>query len=442
MKKTFTSIMALLLSSALVCGFVSCKNNDDDSPSAPVSKTTPAVSTTGTVSAATTNASGQKTATLTASNGSYTFTETSSGANASVASRAAVDSTKGGEWTFTETNSSTPKYSGIYKGDISKFGSKEVKLILTVKKVLSGGKLTEVISAKEFDFEATTTGFTATVPEVEAKQAAAPISGGGTTPTVTLPDSVGENPFNGKTFKQVITGGDALKKEKTWSFDGSTAKETIIYTGKAAKEINEYNYAYDAEKSLLFLALKSFSGEGDGETYTCSTAEEWGNLQKKWDAEDGEPLSQDELDIEVCRMRNIFATRTVYQYSISENSITFTPYFDGSLPTIVNFHSNDNKLLMNMGEGLWLWPNDNDFNNGYHCEAPNYAEGSISGKLYNYTRSQNNGKKSTQTFFGEFEATYTTEGKGTTGCSIKITFTKLPAGITDFTTGTEYTLTN
>ena len=432
MKKTFTSIMALLLSSALVCGFVSCKNNDDDSPSAPVSKTTPAVSTTGTVSAATTNASGQKTATLTASNGSYTFTETSSGANASIASRAAVDSTKGGEWTFTETNASTPKYFGSFKGDIAKLSSENVTLSLTAERtVLNHVVLVNLKDAKTFSLEATNSEFKATIPEVEAKKV-----------TVTLPESKGTNPFNGKTFKQVITGGDASRKEKTWSFDGSTAKETTIYTGKAAKEIDVYNYAYDAEKSLLFLALKSSGGESDGVTYTYSTAEEWGNFVKKWSEEDGEPLSQDELDIEVCRMRNIFATRTVYQYSISENSITFTPYFDGSLPTIVYFHSNDNKLVMQMGEGLWLWPNDNDFNNGYHCEAPNYAEGSISGKLYNYTRSQNNGEKSTQTFFGEFEATYTTEGKGTTGCSIKITFTKLPAGITDFTTGTEYTLTN
>lgn len=422
MKKTFTSIMALLLSSALVCGFVSCKNNDDDSPSAPVSKTTPAVSTTGTVSAATTNASGQKTATLTASNGSYTFTETSSGANASIASRAAVDSTKGGEWTFTETNSSTPKYFGSFKGDIAKLSSENVTLSLTAERtVLNHVALVNLKDAKTFSLEATNSEFKATIPEVEAKKV-----------TVTLPESKGTNPFNGKTFKQVITGGDASRKEKTWSFDGSTAKETTIYTGKGAKEIDVYNYAYDAEKSLLFLALKSCSGEGDGRTYTCSTAEEWGNLQKKWDAEDGKESSEEEIKEEVARFTNLFATRRGYQYSISENSITFTPYFDGSLPEIVGFSSSDRKISTKMGEGLWLWPTGSTGNaDGYHCLAPTYEDEKFFG-IVSYNKK----------YIGSLEATYTTEGKGTTGCSIKITFTKLPAGITEFTTGTEYTLTN
>lgn len=422
MKKTFTSIMALLLSSALVCGFVSCKNNDDDSSSAPVSKTTPAVSTTGTVSAATTNASGQKTATLTASNGSYTFTETSSGANANIASRAAVDSTKGGEWTFTETNSSIPKYFGSFKGDISKLSSENVTLSLTAERtVLDHVALINLKDAKTFSLEATNSEFKATIPEVEAKKV-----------TVTLPESKGTNPFNGKNFSEVILDGDASRKEKTWTFDGSIAKKTVTKKNDNSKENYTYTYAYDAEKQLLFLALNNFTVEYDeGHPYTISSSTEWENFTKQMAEKEGKTISESELAAQVGQTYNEFATRTVYQYSISENSITFTRYFNGSLPTDCNFNYNNYKLSMDM-DGFWFRPNGSSVNaERYQCPAPTYEDGKFFG-IVSYNKN----------YIGSFEATYTTEGKGTTGCSIKITFTKLPAGITDFTTGTEYTLTN
>ena len=182
--KLFKSLSVLLFASALAFGFISCKNDDDDGT--PSTQGTGAVSTTGEVTGATTNASGQKTVTLNGSNGSYFFTETNSGASASIVFRAAVDTTKGGTWTFTEKDTKIPKYFGSYKGDISKFTSEEVKLGLTVEKEVNNQvSLMNLTDMKNFDFNASVSTFNAEIPAVEAEKL-----------VVTLPESSGENPLD------------------------------------------------------------------------------------------------------------------------------------------------------------------------------------------------------------------------------------------------------
>ena len=173
--KKFTKLSMVAAVLAAAFAFASCSNSSDSSGNNTSATTVAATETKGSVAAATTDASGNKTATLSASNGSYTFTESAT-ASSSVAASAAVDATKGGKWSFTETGAASPKYKGSYKGDISKLASEEVKLSLSVHKVLSGGSLKEVSAEATFEFNATTSVFTATIPAVTVKADETPVA--------------------------------------------------------------------------------------------------------------------------------------------------------------------------------------------------------------------------------------------------------------------------
>ena len=423
--KLVKSILALMLSSVLVFGFASCCNDDENSSSGNGGGSAiEAVSTTGTVAAATTT-DGVKKAVLSASNGTYEFTETNSGLSKNIVSRAVVDTTKGGTWIFKEKDSTNAKYSGSYKGDISKFGSEEVKLNLTVEKVLNDGKLTEVASKKEFDLAATTTTFTATVPAVETKKTVVPSSGSptsDTTPTVELPASVGENPFNGKTFTQTNSDSD---KTISWAFTADTASETKSRTrnGQIKSEKTVYRYTYDANNNLIFFGFKSYS---DDKGAFSSVSEYEALLKEKY----GDEISKnpEALKTELERLSQRFSTKETYQYELSANTISLTGYFDGTLPTNVSFWTSDGKISLRKGEGMWIWPPESTGNgDGYHSEVVTYKDGKFFGKLND---------------LGEIEGTYTTSGTGTSGCSVTLIFTKLPSGVTVITTNTPYTLTS
>lgn len=166
-------IAAVLLGAVL---FFGCSNSSDDGIrilqySGGESVSVAAVKTTGTVSAASQKA-GALTATLVATNGSYAFTQ-NIGASANVANgiafAAAVDTAKGGTWIFRDSGGNT-KYLGTYKGDISKFGTEEVKLSLAVEQAVGNdGAVGKVSSVSNFDFNAGTTSFEATIPEVKVQ---------------------------------------------------------------------------------------------------------------------------------------------------------------------------------------------------------------------------------------------------------------------------------
>ena len=419
--KAIKSISAVLLASALIFGISSCSNDDDSTDQSP--KETESVSTTGIVTAATTNTSGQRTATLQASNGSYLFTETNPGVSANISYRAVVDESKGGTWTFTEKNASTAKYSGSYKGDISKFGNSEVKLSLTVEKILKYGMFIDVTNPKGFDFEASKSGFSAAIPSVEAK----------TAPTVTLPDSVGENPFAGKTF---TLEKSTSEKMRTWAFTNDAATETYtrIKDGKTQKETSVYRYSYDANQKLLFLAFKNFAGEEGEVAYSFSSLAEYEEVLRKYSG-----LSEVELESELAGCAARFATMVVYQYEISENSISLAKYFNGSLPTVVRF-STETPIRIDYNDAIgmiYICLSDNTLYEFY----PTFSGNSFIGKMY---KGLWDGDKENRTSVGTVEGTYTTSGKGIkgSGCTITLIFTKLPDSVTGFTTGTEYVLKN
>ncbi|MBR0496883.1 MAG: hypothetical protein IJJ71_11990 [Treponema sp.] len=121
--------------------------------------------TAGTISA---NAVSGTTATLTDSTGgTYTFI---SGASANIVPVLSTASTPaGGTWTYKEKNISFNKYEGTFTGDIAKIGKEATSFKLTVKKVANAkGELMTAKKEASFDFNLTTSAFTATIPEVEA----------------------------------------------------------------------------------------------------------------------------------------------------------------------------------------------------------------------------------------------------------------------------------
>ena len=248
------------------------------------------------------------------------------------------------------------------------------------------------------------------------------------TPTVTLPESVGTNPFAGKTFPNTND-----ERKVTWSFtdDVATYKQENLQRGR--EFTYTYRYTYDATEKLIFLAMQSYSFKDDEGEVSYSSVSEFEKLARE---EFGDEITEEELEIELASAANEFATMTVYQYEISDSSISFTDYFYGTLPTTVRFRTSDRKIMLGDGEGIWLFPEGSSGNgDGYHCEAPTFKDGKFSGKL---SFKQSDDWK----VIGTIEGSYTTSGKGTSGCTITLTFTKLPDSVTGFTTGTQYVLTN
>ena len=257
-----------------------------------------------------------------------------------------------------------------------------------------------------------------------------------TTPKVTLPESVGENPFAGKTFSEIITGGDAERKTRTWDFTDSKATEVendSIWNGIST---SVYRYSYDANQKLLFLSFKSYSEKSADRTYTFSSVAEYEEILRKNAGYSGDAL---ERMLAMCASQ--FATMEVYQYEISENSIILTKYFNGSLPTVVRFSTESETPIYidyNDAKGMiYIKLSDNTLYEFY----PTFSNNSFSGKMY---KGLWDGDKENPTSIGSVEGTYTTSGKGIkgSGCTITLIFTKLPDSVTGISTGTEYVLKN
>ena len=422
--KMLKSIGTLLFAATFLFGFAAC--SDSDSSDSNQNNVVATVSTKGTVSAdAVTTTGGVTKAILSASNGTYEFTETNSGSTENIASRVVVDTGKSGTWTFTENGASTAKLSGTYKGDISRFGKAEVKLNLTITKVLSNGELKDVATQQAFDFEATTTEFKAAVPTVSPKSERVPPSGGDTTPTedettktVELPESVGENPFSGKTY--------AKDEKHTWQFTDSLAS----YTNTKDSSTETYRYSWDANEKLLYLAYNSYSKGG----ITYSSISEAEELLNQLD------MSEEQKNQILDGIREDFNTIRIYDYTIDESgtitSLNKTKYFDGKLPTTVHF-STETPFVIDYNDALGVIYIRLEDNTLYEFN-PKFDNNSFSGTMYEGTW----GDKDNENSIGIVSGTYTTSGTGRSGCSIELVFTQLPSSVKGISIGTKYTLTN
>ena len=248
------------------------------------------------------------------------------------------------------------------------------------------------------------------------------------TPTVTLPASVGENPFKGKTF----TKGE----EEVWIFSDqeNTVKEEIHRTDRE-DSWKIYNYSYNAQKNVIYLALKTLSW---GDSSYSSLAEYWEIMKEMMKENPDKPVSEDMIESALKSMARNFSTIEVYQYKISEGTIAFKYYYDPACPNYSGFYCSDEteeagfRTLINFkrGEGLWLWPKGSTGNgDGYHCMFPEMKDGQLSGDIYYEDE-----------MIGSIKATYTVSGEGTSDCTMTIKFSELPEIMTDFTTGKEYLL--
>lgn len=248
------------------------------------------------------------------------------------------------------------------------------------------------------------------------------------TPLLTLPAPVGENPFKGKTFTQ--------GEEYRWIFSDqeNTVKEEIHRTGRE-DSWRIYNYSYNAQKNVIYLALKTLSW---GDSSYSSLAEYWEIMKEMIKENPDKPVSAEMIESALKSMARNFSTIEVYQYKISEGTIAFNYYYDPACPNYSGFYCSDEteeagfRTLINFKEGLWLWPKGSSGNgDGYHCIFPEMKDGQLSGDIYYEDE-----------MIGSIKATYTVSGEGASDCTMTIKFSELPEIMTDFTTGKEYLLSN
>jgi len=260
---------------------------------------------------------------------------------------------------------------------------------------------------------------------------------------VTLPESVGENPLKGKTWQRT-----SENRAYKWSFSDTTATYTTEsktdYT-----EIETYKYSYDANQNLIYLAFQSESWTEDGETTSWSSVEEYEELIKKEAEEYGKSLSDVELECELEWVKQEFSTLEVNKYTIDDDgSLKLEDYFDGNLPTKCDFYKSfgESELPSEYTSGsilldqISLEDSDRTDYRYYYDLSFNSEAKTFSGKLYSQTRADGE-EWSDTTKLGTVTGTYTTEGIGTSGCKVTLTFTELPDGVPDvIKTGTAYEL--
>ncbi|WP_296333939.1 hypothetical protein [uncultured Treponema sp.] len=261
-------------------------------------------------------------------------------------------------------------------------------------------------------------------------------------PYAALPASSGTNPFSGKTWilswwydesEKWIFGADSLQRVTTSSgidYDYDTAAITIKY----------YNYSFDSENSLLYLAkTKEVFVDSDGSTYSYSNAEEY----RAYRASNG--ISGIELDKNTAEMTAEFATKEVYRYTIDEDkeSLTLIDCFDGTLPTSAFFYSDFeddaypaiSDVYINNGE-IVILAGDNHY---YICPsftAASSTEGTFSGIMYErYAPGSilDPDRITIWSNLGSASGTYTisregSNAEGTKGSTITLNFTEIPQG--------------
>ena len=231
----------------------------------------------------------------------------------------------------------------------------------------------------------------------------------------TLPTSSGTNELSGKTGK-TTSSYDDWSETKTWTFSDSTVTYTEVETedGETSTETKTYNYSYDSSNKLLYLGLKSYSYKDSDTDVSYSSVAEAESLMKK------AGLSGTELEYEVAREAADFASRKVYQYTISYSSLTLKEYFDGSFPIDFDFYKWDSssELYIDYDRNRIEISSDSDKDIEYKI-VPTFSSGSFSGTVY-----KEDYDNDAITSLGTATATYTSSGTGTSGVTMTITFNR------------------
>ncbi|MBR4599682.1 MAG: hypothetical protein IKO39_06515, partial [Treponema sp.] len=311
-------------------------------------------------------------------------------------------------------------------------------------------------------------------------------TGGTSSASTTLPASVGENPFSGKTYtaigekwefadttvkytKYAVSFSSSSAPAKT---EQSTASETndststsnssesslsntvktnpIVFYNHAAQEtvevnenefwIYECNYSYDATKQVLYLITKTYEGQEDErKPYTntngkISNVTDYVEYYKKnitnWTT-DTEAYYTDYCSL-------MFSEIKAKKYEVTGDSLKMTDYFTGD---ILLSQETGNGMRFYIKGGLRIVDMEGDTysssSSGISLRAfPKFKDGKFSGNAYKYAGN------STYEKVGIVEGSYSTSEPGIGSWHAKLNFTTLPAGLTYIQTGVEYTLSS
>ena len=259
---------------------------------------------------------------------------------------------------------------------------------------------------------------------------------------VTLPESVGENPLKGKTWQ---IENDEEGSTCSWKFTDTTATYTKSKTDY--QDIYTYKYSYDANQKLLYLALQSEGWTEDGETTSWSSVKEYEEQMKKESEEEGWSVSEATIECELEDVKQEFSTLEVNKYTIDDDgSLKLEDYFDGNLPTKCSFYKNidESELTEEYTYGrvrsydIWLEDSENMYRYEYFLSFNSEAK-TFRGNMYSQKRPRGE-DWGDATKLGTVTGTYTTEGIGTSGCKVTLTFTEIPDGVPVIKTNTAYVL--
>ncbi|MBR1713884.1 MAG: hypothetical protein IJ717_02925 [Treponema sp.] len=266
---------------------------------------------------------------------------------------------------------------------------------------------------------------------------------GDTTPHATLPESVGANPFAGKTWEMSYIS-DGRGNSECWKFSDTTAtwRHEYYSDGELFADNYVYNYSYNADENLLYLSFQSAFGTDDGGEWSYASLEDF----KKTCEEYGYSSVATEMELEWAEQE--FSTLEIKKYTIDGDSLKLEDYFDGSLPTLCEFEkeftedelpyedSSNSYGHVGLDEVLLLDETGHETGH-YYRYYPTFKNGSFSGTAYDF-----NGDEMTAVKLGTISGTYTTSGSGTaeSGCTVTLNFTSIPSGIPVIVTGKDYVL--
>lgn len=265
-----------------------------------------------------------------------------------------------------------------------------------------------------------------------------------TTPHATLPESVGANPFAGKTWEMSdISDGQEVDSE-CWEFSDTMAtwRHEYYRDRELFADNYVYNYSYNADENLLYLSFQSASGTDDGGEWSYASLEV---CKKLAEARGWSPVAT-EMKLEWVEQE--FSLLEIKKYTIDGNTLKLEDYFDGSLPTLCEFekkftedelpYEDSSNSYGHVGlDEVWLLDETGHETGHDYCYNPTFKNGSFSGTAYDF-----NGDEMTAVKLGIISGTYTTSGSGTaeSGCTVTLNFTSIPSGIPVIVTGKDYVL--
>lgn len=264
-----------------------------------------------------------------------------------------------------------------------------------------------------------------------------------TIPEVTLPDSVGENPFAGKSFTLQDNSEESDTATVTWSFTDSIATRTFTDSSTSSWSIEKYEYSYNNTQNLIYMTNIGLEIQNEYlDYYSYSSFSEYISLFTQL-YKDIYPENMWNQFVEDEAMR--WSAISIFKYNLLNDKINLDPYCDGIKPPL-NIKINFNNYLVLEGLSLCLTPEEDDGGERtsfYSCTT--FNDNIFSGKLLysiEHWDDEEGYIVDEATYVGDIEGTYTISGEGLAQqISLTLIFTKLPACITFLSTGISYTST-